>query len=88
MFEQFTKEQVRILKKICENPIFKQTKPVQLVVKNKTLKDLRLDICNHYDITEDIFWKEKRVIQSERDEWMNLLREGIVLLTIIINFLN
>ena len=51
MSEQFTKEQVRILEKICENPIFKQTKPVQWIVKNKTLKDLRLDICNHYDIT-------------------------------------
>jgi len=60
MFEQFTKEQVRILKKICENPIFKQTKPVQWVVKNKTLKDLRLDICNHYDITEDIFLSSRK----------------------------
>ncbi|PQM56698.1 MAG: hypothetical protein CML39_03110 [Rhodobacteraceae bacterium] len=70
MFEQFTKEQVRILKKICENPIFKQTKPVQLVVKNKNLKDLRLDICNHYDITEDIFLSSRKdaiLIQARKE---------------------
>ena len=70
MFEQFTKEQVRILKKICENPIFKQTKPVQWIVKNKTLKDLRLDICNHYDITEDIFLSSRKdaiLIQARKE---------------------
>ena len=70
MSEQFTKEQVRILKKICENPIFKQTKPVQWIVKNKTLKDLRLDICNHYDITEDIFLSSRKdaiLIQARKE---------------------
>ena len=70
MFEQFTKEQVRILKRIADNPIFKETKPVQWVVKNKTLKDLRLDICNHYDITEDIFLSSRKdaiLIQARKE---------------------
>lgn len=70
MFEQFTKEQVRILKRIADNPIFKETKPVQWVVKNKTLKDLRLDICNHYDITEDIFLSNRKdaiLIQARKE---------------------
>ena len=28
MTEEFTKEEVKILKKICENPIFKESQPL------------------------------------------------------------
>tara|TARA_R100000808_G_C2115557_1_gene128309 strand:- start:37 stop:405 length:369 start_codon:yes stop_codon:yes gene_type:complete len=73
MQEVFTKEQVRILKKIADNPIFKENKPVQLVAKNKTLKDLRLDICNHYDITEEIFLSNRKdaILCQARKEFVH-----------------
>jgi|GEM_PF-6914787 len=59
MTEQFTKEEVKILKKICENPIFKESQPL-LVEKRTTLKKIRLDICNHYNIKEDDFLSDRR----------------------------
>ena len=40
MFEQFTKEEVRILKKICENPIFKESQPLH-VEKISSMKKLK-----------------------------------------------
>ena len=49
MFEQFSKEEVRILKKICENPIFKQSRPLH-VEKISDMKKLKLLICEKYNI--------------------------------------
>jgi|TARA_E500000318_G_scaffold81798_1_gene77095 chromosomal replication initiation ATPase DnaA len=49
MFEQFTKEEVRILKKICENPIFKESQPLH-VKKISSMKKLKFLVCEKYGI--------------------------------------
>lgn len=59
MSNQFTSEEVRILKKICENPIFKKCQPLH-VEKILPLKRLRIEICNDYDISEIDFLSRRR----------------------------
>ncbi len=72
MSEQFTEEEVRILKKICENPIFKQLKPLH-VQKRISLYSLLVDICNHYDIDEQQFYSKRRekFIVKARQEFVH-----------------
>lgn len=49
MEEVFTKREVEILKKICENPIFDESKPLD--VENLTsMKKLKLLVCEKYGI--------------------------------------
>ena len=69
MSTPFTDEEVRILKKICENPIFKKSKPLH-IKKISDLKRIKLDICNHYDISENDFLSNRRsayLIQARKD---------------------
>jgi|TARA_Y100000310_G_scaffold333985_1_gene412691 chromosomal replication initiation ATPase DnaA len=65
----FTKEEVRILKRICENPIFKESQPLH-IEKKTTLKKIRLDICNYYNIKEEEFLSQRRdatLIKARRE---------------------
>ena len=55
----FTQEEINILKIICKNPIFKK-KETFTIKKSTTLKKIRLDICNFYEITEDEFLSQRR----------------------------
>ena len=54
MSSPFTEEEVRILKKICENPIF-QTKKTFHVNKSTSLKELRSFVCDEHEITVEEF---------------------------------
>jgi len=59
MSSPFTEEEVRILKKICENPIFK-TKRTFHVNKNTPLKELRSFICEEHEITLGQFLSSRK----------------------------
>ena len=59
MSSPFTEEEVRILKKICENPIFK-TKRTFHVNKNTPLKELRSFICDEHEITVEEFLSNRK----------------------------
>ena len=54
-----TQEEISIVKIICKNPIFKK-KETFTIKKSTTLKKIRLDICNFYEITEDEFLSQRR----------------------------
>jgi len=71
----FTKEEVRILKKICENPIFKESQPLPLH-DQKTLKPIhkltfiKRIVSSFYDITSEELVSDRRdkhFIQARRD---------------------
>jgi len=59
MSSPFTEEEVRILKKICENPIFK-TKKTFHVNKNTPLQELRSLICEKHEITLEQFLSSRK----------------------------
>ena len=59
MEEILSQKEIKILKKICENPIWKQQRHFK-VEKPSTLKALRLDICSFYDISEELFLSQRR----------------------------
>jgi chromosomal replication initiation ATPase DnaA len=56
-----TQEEISILKHICTNPIFKKKKSF-VVEKPKPLKSLLINICSHYNITENDFLSHKREV--------------------------
>ena len=72
MFEEFTKEQVETLKKIADNPIFKKSQPFH-VTKLSTLKELRINICHFYDITQDLFLSNRKdaILVQARKEFVH-----------------
>lgn len=49
MEEKLTQEEVRILKKICENPIFKESQPLH-VEKISSMKKLKFLVCEKHGI--------------------------------------
>jgi chromosomal replication initiation ATPase DnaA len=49
MEEKLTQEEVRILKKICENPIFKESQPLH-IEKISSMKKLKFLVCEKYGI--------------------------------------
>ena len=69
---QFTKEEISILKYMCNNPMFKNFKPlpgyeIHIPI---TLKHIREKICEHYDIRTDEFYNKRRdetLIKARRD---------------------
>ena len=72
MTEEFTKEEVKILKRICENPIFKESQPLPPLstYKIKPLKEIIKRVCAYYDIEEKDFLSRRRnqpLIEARRD---------------------
>jgi chromosomal replication initiation ATPase DnaA len=72
MSEEFTKEEVKILKKICENPIFKnfQPLPTYKVHTPLTLQSILEKVCTWYEIPMNEFMNERRekhLIYARRD---------------------
>jgi len=69
MSSPFTEEEVRILKKICENPIF-QTKKTFHVNKSTSLKELRSFVCDEHEITVEEFLscrKDASLVKARMD---------------------
>jgi len=72
MTEEFTKEEVKILKRICENPIFKESQPLPENVGKapQPLHHLKKIICNFYNIKEEHLSgtrRDKHFVQARRD---------------------
>jgi chromosomal replication initiation ATPase DnaA len=72
MTEEFTKEEVRILKRICENPVFKESKPLPKNVGKtpQPLDHLKKIVCNFYNIKEEDLSGIRRdfhFVQARRD---------------------
>jgi len=68
----FTKEEVKILKKICANPVFKESQPLPKNIgkKPQPLHHLKKIICNFYNIKEEDLSGGRRdslFIQARRD---------------------
>jgi len=68
----FTKEEVRILKRICENPIFKESLPLSKNIGKvpQRLHHLKKIVCNFYNITEENLLgtrRDKHFVQARRD---------------------
>ena len=73
----FTNEEVRILKKICANPVFKESQPlpknynqVQILNQIQPLNFFKRLVCNFYNIkAEDLSGKrrDKHFVQARRD---------------------
>tara|TARA_R100000900_G_scaffold114242_1_gene89189 strand:+ start:186 stop:560 length:375 start_codon:yes stop_codon:yes gene_type:complete len=59
MSSPFTEEEISILKKICENPIFK-TKKTFHVNKSTPLQELRSFICEEHEITLGQFLSSRK----------------------------
>jgi|TARA_B100001175_G_C19337578_1_gene555749 chromosomal replication initiation ATPase DnaA len=59
MSSPFTEEEIHILKKICDNPIFKTQKTFH-INKNSTLTELRSAVCNDYDISIELFTSRRK----------------------------
>ena len=59
MSSPFTEEEIRILKKICENPIFK-TKKTFYIKKSTSLKELRSVVCDEHEITVEQFLSSRK----------------------------
>lgn len=59
MSSPFTEEEVRILKKICENPIFKTKKTFHVNI-NTPLQELRSLICEKHEITLEQFLSSRK----------------------------
>jgi len=72
MSSPFTEEEVRILKKICENPIFHKDKVFEVQSSNfKTdLNHILEKVCMFYKISVDEFYnkrKDKHLVYARRD---------------------
>ena len=67
----FTTEEVKILKKICENPIFKESQPLPALDKTPfPLKHIKRLVCNFYNIKEEHLSgnrRDKHFVQARRD---------------------
>jgi chromosomal replication initiation ATPase DnaA len=72
MDDVFTKEEVRILKRICENPVFKGSQPLPKNIGKvpQPLHHLKKIVCNFYNIKEEDLSGGRRdslFIQARRD---------------------
>ena len=56
---KLTQEEIAILKKICENPLFKKKKTIH-IKDIDSLSKLRNTICSQYDILEKDFLSQRR----------------------------
>ena len=67
----FTKEEVLILKKICENPVFKESQPLPALAKTPfPLQRIKRLVCNFYNIKEEDLQggrRDKIFVQARRD---------------------
>jgi len=67
----FTKEEVKILKKICENPIFKESQPLPTLDKTPfPLQHIKRLVCNFYNIKEEHLSgnrRDRHFVQARRD---------------------
>ena len=68
----FTKEEVKILKRICENPVFKGSQPLPKNIGKvpQPLHHLKKIVCNFYNIKEEDLSGGRRdslFIQARRD---------------------
>ena len=67
----FTNEEVKILKKICENPIFKESQPLPALDKTPfPLQHIKRLVCNFYNIKEEDLQggrRDKIFVQARRD---------------------
>ena len=76
----FTQEEINILKHICNNPMFKNFKPLPSYEIHVpiTLKHIREKVCEHYDIRADEFYNKRRdetLIKARRD-FVHLARKN------------
>ncbi|ANS04609.1 hypothetical protein [uncultured Mediterranean phage] len=72
MSEEFTREEVKILKRICENPIFKNFQPLPSYEIHTpiSLKHIREKVCEHYEIEIKELFNERRdknLVSARRD---------------------
>jgi len=77
---QFTKEEINILKHICNNPMFKNFKPLPNYEIHTpiTLKHIKQKVCEYYEISVDEFCSERRqetLIKARRD-FVHLARKN------------
>ena len=77
---QFTKEEINILKHICNNPMFKNFKPLPNYEIHTpiTLKHIKKKVCEYYEISIDEFCGERRqetLIKARRD-FVHLARKN------------
>ena len=77
---QFTKEEISILKYICNNPMFKNFKPLPSYEIHTpiTLKYIKQKVCEYYEISVDEFCSERRqetLIKARRD-FVHLARKN------------
>ena len=67
----FTNEEVRILKKICANPVFKESQPLPALDKTPfPLQRIKRLVCNFYNIKEEHLLgnrRDKHFVQARRD---------------------
>lgn len=78
MQEVFTKREVEILKKICENPIWQEDKHFK-VDKPTTLQALLIDICSEYNISEELFLSQRRDahLVKARKEYVKFAKKNL-----------
>ena len=72
----FTPYEINILKHICTNPIFKKKKSF-IVEKPTPLKSLLINICSHYNITEEEFLSHRKevVVMKAKKEFCHYAKK-------------